>query len=457
MLTANPNVVSDEAYFADLRAREFSRLDREGLAYLDYTGAALYAERQVREHAELLSRSVFGNPHSEHRPSRLSTQILEQARDCVLDFLDASPDEYDVCFTTNASAAIKLVAESYAFGPQTLFALSTDNHNSVNGVREYARRAGARVNVLPLDRELQLDEPLARLTASARGLAGGLLAFPAQSNFSGARHSLSLVSCAKDLGLDVLLDAASHFASGTLSLNEVPADFVALSFYKIFGYPTGVGALVARRAALEKLRRPWFAGGTVDFVTVQGDAHQLRSSADAFADGTPNFLGVSAIPAGFDFIQWVGRERMARHAQHLACAMTSELRALRHANGRPMVAVYGPVTSAPKGATVAFNLLTPEGQPVRYQLVELAAQAAGVAIRGGCFCNPGAAEAAFGFTEARLTSCLRSLGGHSFSIEGMQSCMGDDTAVGAVRASLGVASIRADVDRLLALVTSIGT
>jgi selenocysteine lyase/cysteine desulfurase len=454
MLTTARALVTDETYFANLRAREFSRLDREGLAYLDYTGAALYGERQVRQHAALLARSVFGNPHSEHRPSRHSTQVLEQARQSVLDFLDAAPDEYDVCFTANASAAIKLVAESYPFGSETLFALSADNHNSVNGVREYARRSGAHVRVLPIDRDLKLDDPDARLTEAARGRYGGLLAFPAQSNFSGIRHSLSLVRRAHDLGLDVLLDAASLFASGSLSLRDVPADFVALSFYKIFGYPTGVGALVARRLALEKLRRPWFAGGTVDFVSVQGDAHQLRSSAESFADGTPNFLAVSAIPSGFAFLADIGRERVARHAHGLACTLTAELLALRHANGHPVVTVYGPANSEPKGSTVVFNVLTAEGRPVRYQLVEDAAQHDGVAIRGGCFCNPGASEAAFGFDAERSATCLRSLPGRAFSVERFQSCMGSATAVGAVRASLGAANVRADVDRLLTLVTS---
>ncbi|MEP7347787.1 MAG: cysteine desulfurase, partial [Gemmatimonadaceae bacterium] len=107
-----------------------------------------------------------------------------------------------------------------------------------------------------------------------------------------------------------------------------------------------------------------------------------------------------------------------------------------------------------KGTTVAFNVLTAEGRPVRFQVVELAAQTSGVAIRGGCFCNPGAAEAAFGLTEERTAPCLRSLRGEAFSIDGFQGCMGEDVAIGAVRASLGMANVRADVDRLLALVTS---
>ena len=69
--TAAPEInLRDELFFAELRAAEFGRLDATGQAYLDYTGSGLYAERQVRAHAELLGRSVLGNPHSENPASR---------------------------------------------------------------------------------------------------------------------------------------------------------------------------------------------------------------------------------------------------------------------------------------------------------------------------------------------------------------------------------------------------
>jgi molybdenum cofactor sulfurtransferase len=72
---------------------------------------------------------------------------------------------------------------------------------------------------------------------------------------------------AKSMGWDVLLDAAALAPSGGLDLGDVSPDFVTLSFYKIFGYPTGIGALVARKASLSKLSKPWFGGGTVQYVT----------------------------------------------------------------------------------------------------------------------------------------------------------------------------------------------
>jgi len=69
-------------------------------------------------------------------------------------------------------------------------------------------------------------------------------------------------------------------------------------------------------------------------------------------------------------------------------------------------------------------------------------------VRGGCFCNPGAAEAAFGVDPARLKTCLTRLGG-AFTPERLSACAGIE--VGAIRASVGLANNEGDIERLLAL------
>src|SRR6185503_4128278 len=147
MLSAVRSIANeDPGVFEELRAREFSRLDADNQAYLDFTGSALYAERQITAHAERLKRSVLGNPHSENGPSLVSTAIINDAKARLLRFFDAPPDDYVVCFTANTSAAIKLVAESFQFGPDTPLVLAADNHNSMNGVREFARARNAAVH-----------------------------------------------------------------------------------------------------------------------------------------------------------------------------------------------------------------------------------------------------------------------------------------------------------------------
>jgi selenocysteine lyase/cysteine desulfurase len=448
-----------ETFFDELRAREFGRLDAQHHAYLDYTGSALYADSQLRAHHALLHEGLFGNPHSDSAPSRASTAVIESARHTLLRFFDIDETTHEVCFTANASAAIKLVAESYPFSPRSACLLSVDNHNSVNGIREYARRAGARVRYLPLDGDLRLDDPETLLEEEAEHCRSnerrGLVAFPAQSNFSGVQHPLALVERAQALGFDVLLDAAAFVPSHPLSLRHCPADFVAMSFYKLFGYPTGLGALVARRDALSRLNRPWFAGGTVTYASVAVDAHLLRQRQEGFEDGTPDFLGIAALDAGFALLEEVQMSRLTAHVSHLSRTFLEELRSLRHRNGTPLARVYGPDASGDvsdgRGGTIAFNLLDRQGCPIPYWVIETRARRANVSLRGGCFCNPGAAETALGLNPSRIAACLAELGAE-FTSKRFASC--SNTAVGAVRASIGLANNGDDIHRAIDVVTS---
>jgi molybdenum cofactor sulfurtransferase len=87
-----------------------------------------------------------------------------------------------------------------------------------------------------------------------------------QSNISNSKNSLSMAEYASSLGYHTVLDAAALAPTSVFSLSETPVDAMAISFYKMFGFPTGVGALVVKTSFLEILKRPWFAGGNVDVV-----------------------------------------------------------------------------------------------------------------------------------------------------------------------------------------------
>ncbi len=298
--------------FDEMRAREYARLDRGGHVYLDYTGGGLHADSQVCEHMELLRTGVFGNPHSTNPTSMAATSLLERVRACVLDYFNAPPAEYVVVFTQNATSALKLVGESYPFCGGR-FLLTYDNHNSVNGIREFARRSRAAIRYLPIaPPELRVDEErLHEELACASPGANNLFAFPAQSNFSGVQHPLEWIDLARAGGWDVLVDCAAFVPTNRLDLERWRPDYVALSFYKMFGYPTGLGCLLARREALSKLRRPWFAGGTVWGVSVTSDFHFLLEGGEAFEDGTVNYLDIPAIELGLRHIS-VRRRRGPR-------------------------------------------------------------------------------------------------------------------------------------------------
>ncbi len=348
-----------------LRAGEYGYLDAQGQVYLDYTGAGLPAQAQLAAHADRMRSRCFGNPHSENPTSAASTELIERARRQVLEHFNAPPEEYAAIFTPNASAACRVVAEAYPFGPRSRLVLTYDNHNSVNGIREFARTRGAVTEYVPFSpADLRVsDDAVAaalgrpgrrwppRRRASIRsgvapwagrgrrarrqralasewaqdprrsvtGLAGGppqrrrgLFAYPAQSNFTGVQHPLGWIETAHAHGYDVLLDAAAFAPANRLDLSAVKPDFVPVSWYKVFGYPTGVGCLIARREALARLWRPWFSGGTINAVSVQGDWHVLAGDEARFEDGTLNFLHIPDLEFGLSWVNGIGVDLIHR-------------------------------------------------------------------------------------------------------------------------------------------------
>jgi len=435
----------------ELRAREYSRLDAQAQVYLDFTGAGLHAASQVQQHVEMLSSQVLGNPHSVNPSSLAMTRQVEDARAAVLEHFNARGD-YTAIFTLNASGALKLVGEAYPFAPGGRLLLTADNHNSVNGLREFALNKGAAVDYAPLTwPELRIDQPtLAAKLAQPTGTAPRLLAFPAQSNFSGVKHPLSLVAHAQAQGWQVLLDAAAFVPTNALDLRAVRPEFVVMSFYKMFGYPTGVGCLLVRKDALPTLRRPWFGGGTVNFATVQGRMHVLSEGEAGFEDGTLNFLSVPAVKIGLQHLQRVGLDMIQTRVHGLTAWLLQQLLALRHGNGRPMVRLYGPADMRERGGTITMNFYDPAGQLVDYRRIEELAAAARISLRTGCFCNPGAGETAEGLTEDDMRAGIAAVG-REINLSrflGVMQQRGGKSA-GAIRISVGLASNFADAQHFI--------
>lgn len=435
-----------------LRAADYARLDARRQIYLDYTGGGLHAASQVGEHARMLGEEVLGNPHSVNPSSMRMTQRVEQARAAVLEYFNAR-GAYTAIFTSNASGALKLVGESFPFAPGGRLLLAADNHNSVNGMREFARAKDARVDYAPLMRpELRIDEAalVARL-AQADPAQANLFAFPAQSNFSGVKHPLALVDAARARGWRVLLDAAAFVPTNRLDLSALAPDFVVMSFYKMFGYPTGVGCLLVRNEALAVLKRPWFGGGTVNFATVQGRMHVLSEGEAGFEDGTLNYLAIPAVEIGLRHLRRVGIDVIQTRVHCLTAWLIERLLALRHANGRPMVRLYGPASMVRRGGTVTLNVYDPGGHLVDYRRIEELAAEVGISLRTGCFCNPGAGETAEDLTEDDLRAGIAEAGAqinlqrflHFLQQRGGKSA-------GAIRVSVGLASNFTDVQHFVA-------
>ena len=398
-LDANP-AFGETAILDELRATEYGRLDAAGDVYLDYTGGSLYAESQVEEHLRMLRDGVYGNPHSANPTSSAATGLVEQARAAVLRYFNAPESEYACIFTPNATGALRLVGEAYPFGPGAGSSPpSTTTTRSTASASSPARREHGR-------RTCRSRRPISAWRGRARGpprrrAADGhsLFAYPAQSNFSGVKHPLEWIDLAHERGWDVLLDCAAFAPTSRLDLSMWEPDFVAVSFYKMFGYPTGLGALIARRRTVERLQRPWFSGGTVVAANVQGDMVVPHSGHALFEDGTVDYLGIPAVEIGLRHIERIGIDTISQRVESLGTWLLEAMQRLEHSDGSPAIRVYGPATWDRRGGTIAFNFLHPDGRVVDERFVDLVAAAHNISLRTGCFCNPGAGEVAFSISE----------------------------------------------------------
>jgi selenocysteine lyase/cysteine desulfurase len=173
----------------------------------------------------------------------------------------------------------------------------------------------------------------------------------------------------------------------------------------------------------------------------------MAEGAQAFEDGTLDYLSLPAVEIGLRHIEGVGLDRIHGRVADLTEWLLEALAGLRHSDGRPIVHVYGPVDATDRGGTIALNLYDANGHFIDHRSVERRANAAGISLRTGCFCNPGGGEVALGLSAAELSSCFVRAPDR-LALDEFRRCI-DDKSTGAVRVSLGIVTTFADVYRLV--------
>ncbi|KAF5015444.1 hypothetical protein F66182_13231, partial [Fusarium sp. NRRL 66182] len=361
------------------RRKEYPNLNKT--CYLDYGGATPYAKSLIDVSAKLWKTDLFGNPHSNSASSLRATEYVDQARRLVLEFFHADPNDFDVVFVANATAAIKLVG--YCFQERGFwYGYHTDAHTSLVGVRELADKG---YHCFSSDRKLdqwiessngEADETYLPVNLDDRIIDDGvnkLIGYPAQSNMNGHRTPKQWAKRMRQKSyttpgrIYTLLDAAAYCSSAQLDLSDPDAapDFTSVSFYKIFGMPD-LGALIVRRKSSEILRsRQYFGGGTVDMVTTFGRFHAKKSDHihEALEDGTLPFHNLMMLNTGILLHRRLfhSMDEISKHASQLALQLYTDLSRLQHANGQLVCKIHKDTSSTyedsdTQGPTIAFTI-----------------------------------------------------------------------------------------------------
>jgi molybdenum cofactor sulfurtransferase len=425
--------------------------------YLDHAGTTPYAKSMIEAFSRHMVSNLYGNPHSMSLSSQLSTQRTDDIRLRVLRFFNADPEEFDLVFVANATAAIKLVADSLRDSDHRGFwyGYHIDAHTSIVGVRELAD-----MGYQCFQSDVEVDAWISEL-ASKQTKAPRLFAFPAQSNMNGRRLPLGwceqIRSVASDIGGNVftLLDAASLVSTAPLDLSSVGAapDFIALSFYKIFGFPD-LGALIVKKSAARVFeRRRFFGGGTVDMVLAHGPqwhAKKETSVHERLEDGTLPFHNIIALDAALDTHErlYGSMANISTHTAYLAKLLFDRISILQHWNETQVCQIYqlNSTYGCPQtqGPIIAFNLRNSFGEWIPKTEVEKLATVQNIQLRTGSVCNPGGTASSLGWTGAELRRHYST---------GLRC--GDDHDIlggrptGILRVSLGAMTNMKDIDSLV--------
>ncbi|KAK7583838.1 hypothetical protein V9T40_004801 [Parthenolecanium corni] len=448
---------------------EFFRL--QDTCYLDHVGAGLYANSQMEAISADLKSTLYSNPHSSGTSSIYCKDNIEQIRYRILEHFGTTPEDYHLIFTAGATHSLKIVVECFDWGSLHgeeigHFIYTRDNHTSVLGLREIVDPQKVKIHCLEHEEAFRI---FAGNAAPSHEFLDGnsLFVYSAQCNFSGCKYPLMWINKVHDGILNdsivasarskwfCLLDAASYVPTSELNLSHHQADFVVLSFYKMFGYPTGLGALLVRKSSSHVLQKRYFGGGTILMTLSDERLHRKRENiTEAFEDGTVNYLAILALSHGFDTLQRLGGDMrlISTRVFSLAQYLHEKFLTLHHSNGNPAVKLYRDSDYSDcrtQGGVVNFNLLRDNSQYIGFTEVSHIASLFGIQLRTGCFCNPGACQRHLGLTNEQLKRNFEK--GHSCAdpidlIDGFPT--------GSVRVSFGYSSTEDDANKLFDMVLS---
>ena len=457
--------------------RNNNKNNNDLMVYVDYAGAGLPTQSQLIRAATSLP--ILVNPHSTTAAGGPSPSLryMEQAKQRIWNHFHVTAETYDILFTSGTTDALRIISERFPWTCQSTFMYpTTHSHTSLVGIREVALAHGATVvatsmtdilqSTPPTSQQQQQQETKVTHWSDSFGTTDDdtkhLLAVPLECNFSGHRPDLSqlMSKLQHHPHWYTLLDIAKAASTSPVNLQELQPDFACLSFYKLFGAPTGIGALLVKKKRATSILRQssYFGGGSVEVVLPH---HAIRKSG-LVSHGTMHFRGIATLPYGFDALDDVGgMVAIQTHASCLAKEFIRRCTMLIHSNGIPVMEFYnnnscmdnnsnnnntpGPVVST---TIVTFNIVRSDGSYVGYNEVHKLAALHSIQLRTGCFCNPGACQEALRLTDTEIHD-HHAVAGH---VCGDHMDIIDGRPTGAVRISLGKDSIWEDIDYVASFV-----
>jgi cysteine desulfurase / selenocysteine lyase len=341
------------------------------LVYLD-NAASAQKPKAVLDRLMQAYTSEYANVHRGlHYLANTATEAYEGARGKVAQFINARRSE-EIVFTRNVTEAINLVAYSWGepeIGEGDEIVLSIMEHHSNIVPWHFLReRHGAVIKWAPVDDDgnFLIEEFEKLLTPRTK-----LVAITQMSNALGTVVPVKdVVRLAHARGIKVLVDGAQGAVHLPVDVQDIDCDFYAFTGHKVYG-PTGIGVLYAKHELLAAMR-PFNGGGEMirevaqDWVTYGDPPHKFEA-------GTPPIVQAIGLGAAIDYVNSIGKERIAAHEHGLVEYAQERLREI---NSLRLIG-----TAKGKGPVISFDLKGAHPHDVATVI-----DRQGIAVRAGTHC-----------------------------------------------------------------------
>ncbi|MGX1099115.1 cysteine desulfurase [Amorphus sp. MBR-141] len=363
------------AYDVAAVRRDFPILSRQihgkPLVYLD-NGASAQKPNAVLDRIRRAYAEDYANVHRGlHTLANASTEAYEGARETVTAFLNA-PSSEQVIFTRSTTEAINLVATSYGGmvlgeGDEVVLSIM-EHHSNIVPWHFHRERNGAVLKWVDVRDDGSFD-----LEAFERALSDRtkIVAITHMSNVLGTVVPVKqVVEIAHARGIPVLVDGSQAAVHMPVDVQDLGCDFYVMTGHKLYG-PTGIGVLYGKREHLEAM--PPYMGGGEMIGSVTRDTITYGDLPNKFEAGTPPIVQAIGLGAALEYMQALGRDRIAAHERALTAYAQERLQ------GMNMIRLYG---NAPdKGAIFSFDMDGAHAHDVA-TILDLE----GIAVRAGTHC-----------------------------------------------------------------------
>ena len=355
---------------------DFPILSREvngkPLIYLD-NGASAQKPQAVIDATTQAYAKEYANVHRGlHYLSNLATEKYEAVRCKIQTFLNAAHQD-EIIFNSGTTEGINMV--SYGWGIPNLksgdeIILSVmEHHANIIPWHFLSKRMGVALKWVDTDMNGDLD-PQAIIDAMSDKTK--LIAITHMSNVLGTVVDVKTIcTAAHARGVRVMVDGSQATVHMPVDVQDIGADFYALTGHKLYG-PSSSGAIYVKRDAMAEMD-PFIGGGDM-IRKVSKNAISYNDPPHKFEAGTPGIVQIIGLGVALDYMMDLGMKNIAAHERQLRDYAQNKLSRLNWLN------IQG--NSETKGAIFSFTL---DGTAHAHDISTIVDQR-GIAVRAGHHC-----------------------------------------------------------------------